>query len=195
MKTEKPPIVLASASPRRRDLLLRVGLTGFQILIPQADESFDPALAPGEVVSSISRKKALAARPLAGEAPIIIAADTMVFLDDQRLGKPQDQADACRMLRALSGRTHTVWTGLTLAQGDRLETEAEATEVLFRSLEEAEILRYVQTGEPMDKAGAYGLQDRGSLLVAGVRGDCFNVMGLPLARLGQMLRRFGVELL
>ena len=188
-------IVLASASPRRRDLLRRVGLADFQILVPQADESFDPALSPGEIVSSISRKKALAARPLAGEEALIIAADTMVFLEDQRLGKPRDEADACRMLRALSGRTHRVWTGLTLSRGDRLETEAEATEVLFRPLTEEEIRRYVATGEPMDKAGAYGIQDRGSLLVSGIRGDCFNVMGLPLARLGQMLRRFGVALL
>ncbi len=188
-------IILASASPRRREILRRAGLETFTVLPVEADESWSGELSPEEIVSSISRKKALAARPLVGERDIVIAADTMVFLDGLRLGKPHSQEKAVWMLRRLSGRDHTVWTGVTVAQGDRMETEAEATAVRFFPLTEEEIRRYVATGEPMDKAGAYGLQDRGSVLVEGLEGDCFNVMGLPVARLERMLRRFGAGIL
>ena len=117
----------------------------------------------------------------------------MVFLDDARLGKPHDEADALRMLTALQGRRHTVCTGVSVGLGNHLETESEATEVVFRPATEAELRGYIRTGEPMDKAGAYGVQGKGALLVEGLHGDFFNVMGLPVLRLSRMLERFGVS--
>ena len=190
-----PRIILASQSPRRKQLLEQIGITKFDILVPQAEEDYDPSLPPEEIVSSICRKKAEAARALAGDpSALIIAADTMVFLDGLRLGKPQDQVDAFTMLSALSGRTHAVCTGVAVARGARLEVRSERTEVTFRPMAEGEIWSYIRTGDPMDKAGAYGVQGKAALFVSGIRGDYFNVMGLPLHLLGRMLGEFGVEL-
>lgn len=187
--------ILASQSPRRRELLTQIGVREFKILVPEADESYDPALSPQEIVCSICRKKAIAARALAGDDDaIIITADTMVFLDGLRLGKPTDEADAARMLRSLSGRTHQVCTGVTVLRGDKLVTEAETTAVTFRPLTDSEITAYIRSGDPMDKAGSYGIQGKPALFVSGIEGDYFNVMGLPLHRLGQMLKQFGVDL-
>lgn len=188
-------IVLASGSPRRQELLQRIGITEFDIRVPEADESYPPGLTPAEVVECISRKKADAAAALCTADEIVITADTMVFLDDQRLGKPADEADALRMLTALQGRHHTVCTGVTVRQGDRSLTESESTEVYFRSASEAELRSYIATGEPMDKAGSYGVQGKGALLVEKLNGDFFNVMGLPVLRLSRMLAQFGVDLL
>ena len=185
-------IVLASASPRRQELLKNIGISEFDIRIPQADESYPQGLTAQEVVACISRKKAEAAVQLCSEDEIVITADTMVFLDDQRLGKPADKADALRMLTDLQGRHHTVCTGVTVRQGDRSITEVETTEVYFRAATEAELLGYIATGEPMDKAGAYGIQGKGSLLVEKIHGDYFNVMGLPVLRLSRMLEQFGI---
>ena len=191
-----PRIILASQSPRRRQLLGQIGLTDFDILVPDADESYDPSLTPQEIVSSISRKKAEAARTLAGDSDaVILAADTMVFLDGLRLGKPHSEAEAFEMLSALSGREHLVCTGVTVCRGDRLETRPETTAVRFAALTEEDIRRYIATGEPMDKAGAYGIQGLAALFVSGIAVDYFNVMGLPLHLVGEMLRSFGVELL
>ena len=191
-----PRIILASQSPRRRQLLGQIGLTDFDILVPDADESYDPSLTPQEIVSSISRKKAEAARALAGDSDaVILAADTMVFLDGLRLGKPHSEAEAFEMLSALSGREHLVCTGVTVCRRDRLETRPETTAVRFADLTEEDIRRYIATGEPMDKAGAYGIQGLAALFVTGIAGDYFNVMGLPLHLVGEMLRSFGVELL
>ena len=191
-----PRIILASQSPRRRQLLGQIGLTDFDILVPDADESYDPSLTPQEIVSSISRKKAEAARALAGDSDaVILAADTMVFLDGLRLGKPHSEAEAFEMLSALSGREHLVCTGVTVCRGDRLETRPETTAVRFADLTEEDIRRYIAIGEPMDKAGAYGIQGLAALFVTGIAGDYFNVMGLPLHLVGEMLRSFGVELL
>lgn len=188
-------IILASQSPRRRQLLEQIGVTDFDILVPEANESYDPALSPQEIVASICRKKGEAARELAGDKDaVLIAADTMVFLEGLRLGKPRDKADAARMLRSLSGKTHEVCTGVTLCRGHRLETRVETTSVTFRPLSDREILWYIATGEPMDKAGAYGVQGQAALFVSGITGDYFNVMGLPLHLLGQMLTDFGVDL-
>ena len=187
-------IVLASQSPRRQALLRQVGLTDFSILVPNADESFDPALPPEEIVCGLSGRKAAAAAAHCGAGDLITAADTMVFLDDQRLGKPRDRADAFRMLSALSGRTHRVCTGLTVRRGDRADTRCESTLVRFRQLEPEQIRSYIATGEPMDKAGSYGIQGRGALLVESIQGDYFNVMGLPLQRLSRMLETFGLDL-
>ena len=186
-------IVLASASPRRRDLLRQIGLSEFTIRVSDAAEDYPPDLSPAAIVEYISREKAEAV-PCAPDE-IVIAADTMVFLDGQKLGKPADEADALRMLTALQGRRHTVRTGVTVRQGDRFLTESEATEVEFRPLSEAELRAYIATGEPMDKAGAYGAQGRGALLVERLDGDFFNVMGLPVLRLSRMLEKFGIFLL
>lgn len=188
-------IVLASGSPRRRELLERIGVTGFLIRVPDVEESFPEGLTPPQVVSYISREKAEAAARLCGPEDIVITADTMVFLDRQRLGKPRDEAHALEMLTALQGREHTVCTGVTVRQGARSCTESESTKVFFRPASEAELRSYIATGEPMDKAGAYGVQGRGALLVERLEGDFFNVMGLPVLRLSRMLARFGVVLL
>jgi len=185
-------IVLASKSPRRQELLKNIGITEFDIRVPEADESFPAGLTPQQVVEHISRVKAEAAAALCAPDEIVITADTMVFLDDQRLGKPADEADALRMLTALQGRCHTVCTGVTVRRGAESLTECETTEVRFRTATENELRGYIATGEPMDKAGAYGIQGLGSLLVEGIHGDYFNVMGLPVLRLSRMLRRFGV---
>ena len=185
-------IVLASGSPRRQELLNRIGITEFDIRVPEADETYPAGLTPAQVVECISRKKADAAAALCTPDEIVITADTRVFLDDQRLGKPVDEADALRMLTDLQGRHHTVCTGVTVRQGDKILTESESTEVYFRPATKDELLAYIATGEPMDKAGAYGIQAKGSLLVQKIHGDYFNVMGLPVLRLSRMLRRFGV---
>ena len=191
MGTQK--IVLASGSPRRQELLRRMGITDFTVRVPEVEESFPAGLTPEETVCYISREKSQAVE--AAEDEIVITADTMVFLDDQRLGKPQDEADALRMLTALQGRRHTVCTGVTVRQGDRVLTESEATGVIFRPAEESELRAYIATGEPMDKAGSYGVQGKGALLVERLEGDFFNVMGLPVLRLSRMLAQFGIKLL
>ena len=187
--------ILASQSPRRRELLAQIGVKDFEILVPEADESFDPAKTPQEIVCSICRRKAEAARALAGDnKAIILAADTMVFLDGLRLGKPKDEEDAFQMLRALSGRTHEVCTGVTICRGDEILTRAETTVVTFRPMADHEIRAYIASGDPMDKAGSYGIQGKAALFASGIEGDYFNVMGLPLHLVGQMLREFNVDL-
>ena len=185
-------IVLASQSPRRRELLERLGLP-FRVIVPHIDERMDRPLPPAELVAVISGEKARAAQALAGPEAIVIAADTVVALDGAVLGKPGDEQDAARMLSALSGRTHQVFSGLTVAQGGAVRTVSEETAVTFRPLTEGEIAAYVRTGEPMDKAGAYGIQGYGALLVEGIRGDYYNVMGLPVCRLGGLLKELGVD--
>ena len=187
-------IVLASASPRRQELLRRIGIADFDVRVPEADETFPEGLTPPEVVAYISREKAEAAAALCGPEDIVITADTMVFLDQARLGKPRDEAHALEMLTALQGRKHTVCTGVSVCRGTRRLTETESTDVFFRPAAEAELRRYIATGEPMDKAGAYGVQGRGALLVERLEGDFFNVMGLPVLRLARMLERFGVQI-
>ena len=171
-------IVLASRSPRRQELLRRIGIDRFSIIVPGVEEWYPPELTPPEIVSYISREKAEAAQKLVTPDDIVITADTMVFLDDQRLGKPRDEAQALTMLTALSGRCHTVCTGVTVQQGAHRLTESESTRVFFRTASETELRGYIRTGEPMDKAGA--------------EGDFFNVMGLPVLRLSRMLGQFGV---
>ena len=190
-----PRFILASQSPRRRELLTQIGVKDFTILVPEADESYDPTLTPQEIVCAICRKKIEAAVELAkDDDAIIIAADTMVFLDGLRLGKPRNEEDAANMLRSLSGRTHIVCTGVSVARGKQIVTESETTAVRFRDLSDAEIAAYIKSGDPMDKAGSYGIQGKPALFVSGIEGDYFNVMGLPLHRLGQMLKKFDVDL-
>ena len=187
-------IILASQSPRRRELLERMGLP-FRVITPDIDERMERSLPPGELVAAISAEKARAVAAQAGPDAIVIAADTVVALDGAVLGKPAGESDAARMLSALSGRTHQVFTGLTVARGTDVRTVSEETAVTFRPLTAAEIAAYVRTGEPMDKAGAYGIQGYGALLVEGIRGDYYNVMGLPVCRLGGLLRELGVDCL
>ena len=188
-------IVLASGSPRRQELLRRIGLTEFTVVVPEADESCPAGLTPQETVAHISRQKAEAARALTAPDAIVITADTMVFLGGERLGKPRDEADALRMLRELSGNRHLVCTGVTVRQGDKEVCFTSSTDVYFRSATDAELRAYIACGEPMDKAGAYGIQGRGSLLVERIDGDFFNVMGLPVLPLAEALKEFGVSLL
>jgi len=188
-------IVLASQSPRRQELLQRIGVEDFKTLSLDIDESYPEGLSPEDTVRYIAKKKCDAAAALCSPDDLIITADTMVFLGNDRLGKPHDEDDAFRMLRELAGRAHTVCTGVTVRQGDRVLTESEATGVIFRPAEESELRAYIATGEPMDKAGSYGVQGKGALLVERLEGDFFNVMGLPVLRLSRMLAQFGIKLL
>ena len=187
-------IVLASQSPRRQDLLGQMGLE-FTTRSPQIDEDAFQGRDARDLVQTLSREKARwVAAQLPGD-PIVIGADTVVVRDGTILGKPKEPADARAMMASLSGRTHQVYTGVTVCQGDKVVTQAEETQVTFRPLTQQEIACYVATGEPMDKAGAYGIQGLGGLLVAGIQGDYHNVVGLPVCRLGQILRDFGVDCL
>ena len=186
-------IVLASGSPRRQELLGRIGIRDFTVRVPQVEEWYPQGLTPPEIVSYISREKSQAVPSEDDE--IVITADTMVFLDQQRLGKPRDEADALRMLTELSGRRHTVCTGVTVRQGQRSLTRAQSTDVYFRPASESELRAYIRGGEPLDQAGAYGVQGQGALLVERIDGDFFNVMGLPVLLLSRMLAEFGVTLL
>lgn len=188
-------IILASGSPRRRELLERMGIAQFEVLIPNADESLTPGLAPALQVEQLSVRKARAAARLAGGDALIIAADTVVCLDGAILGKPADEEDAFRMLSALSGVCHQVYTGVTVLQGERALTRHRETGVRFRALTPEDIRRYIAAGECMDKAGAYGIQGLGALLVEGIQGDYYNVVGLPVACLAGMLNQFGVDCL
>ncbi len=185
-------VILASQSPRRKELL---GLTGLDFIIRAADidETMDPGASPFDEVARLSREKALAVERQ--EDDVVIAADTIVVCDGERLGKPKDEADAFRMLRKLSGRDHQVMTGWTVLRGERVETGTEVTDIHFRALSDNEIKAYIATGEPMDKAGAYGIQGGAALFVTHLEGDYFNVVGLPVCRLAMMLRRFGLRVM
>lgn len=188
-------IILASQSPRRKELLNQMGLKKFKIVSPDVDEHVEGNPSPVQIVEELSQRKARAVAERADAEDLIIAADTVVALDGAVLGKPQDERGAFSMLSALSGNRHLVYTGVTVIRGDRIVTSHEKTVVAFRELEPDEISGYIATGEPMDKAGAYGIQGLGALLVSGIEGDYFNVMGLPVYRLGRILADFGVDLL
>jgi septum formation protein len=190
---KKPTIILASSSPRRKELLHQIGLD-FRVDPAHVDERVLPGESPDRYAVRVALDKANIAAARAG-AGIIIAADTIVALDDEVLGKPADAGDAERMLTKLSGRVHRVITGLAVmdaATGKAL-TRTSITRVWFRSLAPREIIAYVATGEPLDKAGAYGIQERGALLVEKIEGCYFNVVGLPLSLLGELLGHFGVD--
>ena len=188
-------IVLASQSPRRQELLARIGVEDFKTLSLDIDESYPEGLSPEDTVRYIAKKKCDAAAALCALDDLIITADTMVFLGNDRLGKPHDEDDAFRMLRELAGRGHTVCTGVSVRRGAQEERFAVSTRVFFRPMTDDEIRAYIKTGEPMDKAGAYGVQSRGALFVERIDGDFFNVMGLPVEQLGLVLAHFGVKLL
>ena len=187
-------LILASASPRRRELLGRFAVP-FRVIPARGAETAPEGLTPGALVRCLAEHKAAEVAEGEGPESVIIAADTVVEIDGEILGKPGTPERAAEMLRRLSGRTHRVWTGVCVRQGERILSAAEETAVRFLELEEEEIRAYVATGEPMDKAGAYGYQDRACLFVERIEGDYFNVVGLPMDRLGRMLRDFGVSLL
>ncbi|MGI5963540.1 MAG: Maf family protein [Lawsonibacter sp.] len=188
-------IILASQSPRRRELLEQIGLSGFQIRPAHGEESPHPELSPDQLVEELSRQKALEVGRTVQPGDLVIAADTVVAVANQVLGKPHSTQQAKEMLSTLSGRSHTVYTGITILQDGRILTQHEATRVRFRPLTAQEISCYVATGEPMDKAGAYGIQGYGALFVEAIEGDYSNVVGLPVCRLGQMLAEFGLDVL
>ena len=193
VKTER--IVLASGSPRRSELLRKGGLEDFEVMPVDADETIVPGTEPHTAVMQLSGKKALAARERCAPGDLIIAADTVVSLDGEILGKPGTEDRAREMLKKLSGRSHKVFTGVTLRRGDMEMTDFEETEVFFREISESEIGAYIRTGEPLDKAGAYGIQGAACSFVYRLEGDYYNVMGLPMAKLCTMLKVFGVEML
>ena len=194
-------MILASGSPRRRELLNMLGVQDLKIIPALGDENPPPGASPADTVMALAGAKAaevssrLQSSGELGENDIIIAADTVVELDGAILGKPKDIADARRMLHSLSGRTHRVYTGVAVLSADGALCQHEETLVRFRELDDGEIDRYIATGEPMDKAGSYGIQGKGSLLVEALDGDYFNVMGLPVCRLGKMLKKLGVDLI
>lgn len=178
-------IILASQSPRRRELMEKLNIP-FTVRVADIDETPDPNLTVREDLARLSRRKAEAV-PRQPE-DIVIAADTMVVLDGQELGKPKDRAEAEKMLTRLSGKTHQVMTGLTVLRGSKQVTHVEVTEVTFRPLSPAEIRAYVDSGDCDDKAGAYGIQSGGALFVEKICGDYYNVVGLPVCRLACILK-------
>ena len=192
-----PPLVLASGSPRRRELLSRIGLE-FRVQVLEVDEDHTGHLDPRGLVLELAELKG---RPVAELNPgsIVISADTIVVIDGDILGKPRDRAEAIQMLSRLAGCRHEVYTGYCLhwcspASGEVLKhVDACITGVRFHPLSQKEIEAYVDSGEPMDKAGSYGIQELGALLVAGVEGCYFNVMGLPVSHLWRALLGFALE--
>ena len=184
-------LILASQSPRRRELL---GLTGLPFIVRAADidETMDPGKAPFDEVARVSRLKAeaVARKP----EDVVIAADTIVVCEGEVLGKPRNEADAFRILSLLSGRHHEVMTGMTVVCGDKAITHTEVTKIHFRELHPEEIRAYIASGEPMDKAGAYGIQGGAALFADEMVGDYYNVMGLPVCRLAVILRSLGLPI-
>ncbi|MDQ3556311.1 MAG: Maf family protein [Gemmatimonadota bacterium] len=189
LDSPEPQLVLASQSPRRAELIRRLGLEP-EVLPADIDESYVDHEMPADHAERLAREKAAAVardRP----AALVVGSDTIVVLGRDVLGKPRDTRDAVEMLLRLEGREHEVHTGIAVAHGGRIESGVERVRVRFRPLDRAGCEAYVATGEPMDKAGAYGIQGFGSALVEGISGDYFAVMGLPVVRMLGLLERFG----
>ena len=184
----RPPLLLASASPRRLELLRALGLEPL-VRPADVDETLRPGEDPHDAAERLARAKAAAVAAAAPEGSVVLAADTIVVLDGEALGKPRDDDDARRMLRALRGRAHDVVTGVALARDGRLVSGRETTEVLFAPMTDEEVDAYVASGEPADKAGAYALQGLGGLFVERITGTPSNVIGLPF----RLVRRLGAE--
>ena len=184
--------ILASASPRRRELLTQVGLT-FEVMVSDADENIEESLSPDELVKRLSLIKAaavkeeLSAKGADGDSAVI-GADTVVFHKGEILGKPKDEEDAFRMLESLSGDTHSVYTGVTILLGDETIIFANETKVVFDTVSDEEIKRYIASKEPMDKAGAYGIQGQGGAFVTSIEGEYANVVGFPIGEFCHILR-------
>lgn len=184
-----PRVILASASPRRRELLSLIGLE-HEVCPVDIDETLAEGESPRVYADRLARAKALA---VASPGVVVIGCDTIVVVDGDVLGKPRDAADATRMLRLLSGRSHLVMTGVAVGFGEGMVSDVVQVGVTFRSLNAGEIADYVATGEPMDKAGGYGIQGYGATIVDDVEGDYFAVMGLPLNRLVRLLESMGFQ--
>ena len=185
-------LILASQSPRRKELLKLFHIP-FTVRIADINEAMDPGKDPAAEVARVSRLKATAIEQNPDD--VVIAADTIVVLDGRILGKPVDEDHAAAMLTALSGRDHQVMTGVTVMRGQQCLSHTEITDIHFRDLTQREILNYVKTGEPMDKAGAYGIQGGAALFAEKLQGDYYNVMGLPVCRLFLMLRTVAPEMM
>jgi len=189
MSRTRPRVILASRSPRRRELLSLVGIA-HDVRPADIDEQYLAGEHPREHAERLAREKATA---LDEPDAVVIGSDTIVVVGGHVLGKPRDEADAALMLRHLSGRTHTVITAVAVAWNGRVESGVEEVDVSFHALNDADIASYIATREPMDKAGAYGIQGFGATIVARVDGDYFAVMGLPLQRLVQVFARLGLR--
>lgn len=181
-------IILASGSPRRKELMNLAGLY-FEIITADVDETLPNNIKPCDAVKMLSLKKAQAIAAT-NQDKIVIGADTVVAFDDRILGKPNDKSDAFNMLKALSGNIHKVYTGVAIICKEKIISFFEETEVEFYPLSDDEIRSYIETGEPMDKAGAYGIQGKGCVLVKKINGDYSNVVGLPISRLVRELNEF-----
>ena len=188
----RPLVILASASPRRRELLRLVGID-HEVRPADIDESYLPGERPAAHAERLARGKAETIAATAGDDVVTIGSDTIVVVDGDVLGKPRDRDEARRMLRRLSGRSHVVMTGVAVSWRGKTLSGVEEVGVTFRSLSDDEIARYIDTGEPMDKAGAYGIQGFGATIVERVDGDYFAVMGLALNRLARLLRDAGLR--
>jgi septum formation protein len=186
-----PRVVLASSSPRRRELLTLIGIP-HTVLPADIDESVLPGEDPPAHAERLAREKASVIVEREPDA-IVIGADTIVVIDDDILGKPRDEADAAIMLRRLSGRGHVVFTAVAVARAGHVASAVEAVDVKFRELSDDEIRRYIATREPMDKAGAYGIQGYGATIVERIDGDYFAVMGLALGRMVRLMASLGVD--
>ncbi|WP_083486138.1 Maf family protein [Alicyclobacillus ferrooxydans] len=194
-----PKLILASSSPRRRELLSMLGLE-FSIDVSDLDEVIEEGLAPSEVVRQLASQKAAAVakrQPPETSDTLILAADTIVVLEGRILGKPADRNEAIEMLSRLQGNRHEVFTGVCLIHlpSGRVQSEFERTEVTMAPLLRSEIEHYVDTLEPMDKAGAYGIQGFGATIIEGITGDYFTVMGLPIRRVSLMLKAQGIDII
>lgn len=183
-------MILASQSPRRRELLQRLGMP-FRVEVAHVDETMDMTKPVEAEVARVSLRKARAI--LCSPEEIVVAADTVVVCDGQVMGKPKDKEDAFRMLSTLSGRTHQVMTGMTVKRGKQELVHTEITDITFRELTPEEIWAYIATGEPMDKAGSYGIQSGGAVFAQHICGDYYNIVGLPVCRLYQMLKALTEE--
>lgn len=190
--TVAPELILASQSPRRRELLALIGLA-HDVRPADIDESYRSGETPEQHCIRLAREKAAALGSTAGGDAVVIGSDTIVVVDGAVLGKPADAADAGRMLRMLSGRSHTVLTAVAVLRGGRMESGVERVAVTFRALDDADITAYIATREPMDKAGAYGIQGFGATIVSRIEGDYFAVMGLALNLLVRLLARVGLR--
>ena len=188
-------VILASGSPRRRELMEMLKVRDLKIIPAKGEECPPEGAGPEETVKALARAKCAEVGAIAAAGDTVVAADTIVWFDGKIYGKPHSEQEAFEMLTALSGATHEVYTGVAVLAGGEMHVEAERTLVHFRAIAPEEIRAYIATGEPMDKAGAYGAQGRGAVFVRGIDGDFFNVMGLPLCRLDAMLKRTGMELL
>ena len=186
-------LILASKSPRRVEILKNIGAE-FEIIPANADESVEDGMKPSDAVMEISKRKALCILEKYTDA-FIISADTVVVSEGEIIGKPKDKDHAFKILKGLSGKKHSVLTGFTLCTKDKLYCSYVSTDVDFRELTDKEILDYIESGEPMDKAGAYGIQEKGSVFVTGICGDYFNVMGLPVCEINKVAKKeFNIEL-